>query len=171
MAGPLAVWSNFSSSPYLHNSHYTHRRTTCALRRKIGPECQHCQEFFLPLHCFAFFLPTGTSQFLHLVIGCQSNVTFPNSLFWSAMVLWRFQEDFSAMCMLLWKSCATTQNFSCNRRERSQKHSKSNIIIWSFLFWYDTPFWCPPDTKCEQQSFAPFSPLFKNVTHKNLSYK
>lgn len=57
------------------------------------------------------------------------------------------------------------------RRERSQEQSNYNIVIWSFLFWYGTPFWCPPDTKCEQQSFAPFSPSFKNVTHKNLSYK
>lgn len=101
MTGQLAVWSNLSSLPHVHNSHFTRRRTTCALRRKIDPKCQSCQEFFLPLHCFAFFLPTGTLQLLHLVICCLSYITFSNSLVSAAVVLWRFREDFSAMCVAL----------------------------------------------------------------------
>lgn len=116
MAGQLAVRSNLSSSPYVHNSHYTCRRTTCALRRKIGPECQSCQEFFLPLHCFAFFLPTGTLQFLHLVIRCLSNVTFSNSLF--SELLWS-HEGFRRI----------SQAYVCCSEKTAPQHRISAVIV------------------------------------------
>lgn len=107
------------SLPHMRTTHYSRRRTTCASRRKIGPMCQSCQEFFLPLHCFAFFLPTATLQFLHLVIRCLSNVTFSNSLF---SELQRCREGFGQIsqqhCVFLPKSCSATQDFSFNSRER-----------------------------------------------------